>query len=475
MDSVADIARLTTARHGLLPEDAPVLALVSGGGDSVALLHLLASGELGAHPLRVLHVNHLLRGGQADEDEAFVVRLCELLGIECAVARFDVGAWAAEEGLNLEDAGRRVRYRFADEELDAWCGELGVRPGVGRIAVAHTRDDRVETFFMRAIAGAGPAALASIAHRRDRVVRPLLDCDRAAVRAWLESAGHVWREDASNHDTDRARAFVRAHVIPEAERLNTSVRESLARTIDLLADENALLTGMASSFARDFVEVEPGQQAVFDKPLMSTLDKSMARRTIREALIRAFPETSRLEASHIEALVEALQVDSFARDLPSGISARIDCDTLVVSRPPAEPLRMAPGLLNVPGNADLGAAGSMTAEEVSPHDTSGDDLSVVIDATRIDAALTVDAVRAGDRMRPLGMEGTKKLSDLLIDAKVRRERRGLVPVVRDGERIVWLAGVRMSEEYRVGADTARAVRLTWSRDVADGRPTETEQ
>lgn len=475
MDSLADIAKRTSLVRGLLPDDAPVLVLVSGGGDSVALLHLLASGELGTHPLRVLHVNHLLRGSQADEDEAFVARLCELLGVKCVIARFDVGAWAAEEGLNLEDAGRRVRYRFADEELDAWCAELRVRPSTGRIAVAHTRDDRIETFFMRAIAGAGPAALASIAHQRDRVVRPLLDCDRSAVRSWLEFAGHVWREDASNQDTDRARAFVRAHVVPEAERLNPSVRESLSRTIDLLSDENALLAGMASSFARDFVETVPGERAVFDLPLMSTLDKAMARRTVREALIRTFPETARLEATHVEALVDALHAESFSRDLPSGISARIDCDTLVVSRPPAEPQRMAPGLLTVPGNADLGAAGSMSADEVPPHDTSGDDLSVVIDASRIATALTVDAVRAGDRMRPLGMEGTKKLSDLLIDAKVPKDRRGLVPVVRDGERIVWLAGVRMSEEYRVGADTVRAVRLSWSRDVADARPTRTEQ
>jgi len=122
---------------------------------------------------------------------------------------------------------------------------------------------------------------------------------------------------------------------------------------------------------------------------------------------------------------------------------------------------VAPSLLMIPGTADLGDAGSIRAEEVPSDDVAGTSESVVIDASEVGDPLVVDGIRPGDRMRPLGMEGTRKLSDLLVDSKIQRHERGAVPVVRDRERIVWLAGVRMSEDYRVGPQTTRAIRLTW--------------
>ena len=465
--SLAQTAAQTVSRHALLPDGAPVLLMVSGGADSVALLHLAAGGAFGERPVRVLHVNHLLRGADSDADEAFVRDLCSDLGVDCRVVRFDVVAFASEEGgLNLEDAGRRVRYRFADEELDAWCEALRVRPEDGRIAVAHTLDDRIETFFMRAVAGSGTGALSSIAHARGRVVRPLLDCERASLRDHLLERGARWREDATNADTEHARALVRAEILPAAERLNPGFRDSMARTMDLLGDDDALLARMASGFADDFTDSSHGEVR-FNRNWMTTLERTMARRTVREALARAFPEASRIEATHVEALVDGLAVEGFSRDLPFGLRAFTEYATLVVSHADAEIPRIPPCVLPVPGRADLGAAGEVLAEASDPSDTSGTADSVVIDIGRVRAELTVDSVREGDRMRPLGMDGSRKLSDLVGEAKVPRRRRGLVPVVRDGERIVWLAGVRMSDEYRVTEGTSRAVRLTHRPDEAD--------
>jgi tRNA(Ile)-lysidine synthase len=195
---------------------------------------------------------------------------------------------------------------------------------------------------------------------------------------------------------------------------------------------------------------------------MGTLDSTMARRTVRSAILEAFPEASRLESAHVEALVGGLAEDGFARDLPGGLRAETEYAKLVVSRV-GEPARVvAPSLLPIPGTADLGSAGLIRAELVDPADITGEADSVTVDAGDLDR-LVVDAPRPGDRMRPLGMDGSRKLSDLLVDAKVVRRDRSATPVVRDGERIVWLAGVRMSEEFRIGAGTARAVRLTWER------------
>jgi tRNA(Ile)-lysidine synthase len=463
MTSIADIAASTVTRHELLPEDAVVLVMVSGGGDSMALLELLSAGAFGAFPLRVLHVNHLLRDSDALEDERFVLRRCEVLGIECRVVRFDVGAFARESGLNVEDAGRRIRYRFAEEELDAWCRSLGLRESAGRIAVAHTLDDRVETFFMRVVSGGGMGALASIAPKRGRIVRPLIECERAGVRAFLQGAGVEWREDATNEDTSRMRARIRAQILPVVEDLNPSVRRTLARTMDLLAEEDALLDRMAHGFVRDFARVDENEVR-FERELMRTLEPVMARRTVRAALRRAFPDAARLEGSHIDAVTEAMARDSFARDLPFGLRVFSEYGTLVVARGGADASpRMAPCLLPMPGRAHLGRAGSVIATEEAAGIVRGSADSIVVDADIVEFGLTVGPVHEGDRMRPLGMTGSRKLSDLLVDAKVPRRMRGLVPVVRDGERIVWLAGVRMSDEYRVTEGTRRMTRLTWER------------
>ncbi|MEI7814965.1 MAG: tRNA lysidine(34) synthetase TilS, partial [Coriobacteriia bacterium] len=316
------------------------------------------------------------------------------------------------------------------------------------------------------ITGSGAGGLSSIPYLRGRIVRPLLDCDRADVRAYLRDNGHPWREDASNADTSRLRALVRERIVPVAEQVNPSFRETLARSIDLLAGDDALLSRLAQDFSHDFASVDVEGRVEFDRAFMTTLDPAMARRTVRRALVDAFPEASRLEADHVEALVKGLSEEAFARDLPFGLRAATEYGKLVVSRAGTEPPVLAPCLLPLPGNADLGPAGRIVAELVEPADIAGDADSVTIDAG--DArSLVVDAVHPGDRMRPLGMSGSRKLSDLLTDAKVPRRMRATIPVIRDGERIVWLAGVRMSDEYRVRPDTRRAVRLTLQRGYGD--------
>jgi len=440
--------------------DGPVLAMVSGGADSTALLRLLASGALGAGALSVLHVNHLLRGRDADDDAACVASLCASLGVPCRVVRYDVGAHARSQGLNLEDAARRIRYRFADEELDAVCLAAGADPASGRVAVAHTRDDRIETTLMRFAAGTGAAGLAGIPYTRGRIVRPLLDAARADIVAYLGGLGQGWREDATNADTTRLRARVRAELVPLLREINPRFDDAIARMWDVLGADDALLDDMARGFVADFTQVRRGEVRI-DRSRMATLSRAMVRRTLRLAIVAAFPEASRIELEHIEAIAEGLGQDRFARDLSYGLRAHAEYGTLVISRNPGEAAPVAPSLLEIPGTLALGLSGTLHARPADPVPDS-DPMTAVLDADRLTGPLTVDSMRPGDRMRPLGMRGTRKLQDVLTDAKVPRRARAGVPVVRDGDSIVWVAGVRMSDEYALSPTTARAVRLTWT-------------
>jgi tRNA(Ile)-lysidine synthase len=467
MKTLIDRAGETAAAHAMFEAGSPVVAMVSGGADSVSLLRALASGGLGDVALSVLHVDHMLRGASSDGDAAFVASLCERLGVPYRVASVDVAAYATRLGLNVEDAGRRVRYDEAEAELDSRCDEAGVGRARGRIATAHTFDDRAETVLMRLAQGTGAAGLLSLPYRRGRIVRPLLDCSRADVLTYLGSLGQDWREDATNRDTTHLRARVRAELVPLLRSINPRFDDALARTLTVLGDEDDLLDDMSEGFAAQFAEVRAGEVRI-DRSRMATISRPMMRRTLRRLLFDTFPEASRLEFEHVEAVCDGVARDGFARDLPDGLRAFNEYGTLVISRGAEGREALAPCLLEVPGTVDLGDAGVITAEPGGPKHPGRDPLAALIDADAVQGPLEVTSTRPGDRMRPFGMKGSRKLQDVLTDAKVPARERSHIPVVRDGERIVWVAGVRSSDEYRVGSDTERTVLLTWEPRSTEG-------
>ncbi len=243
--------------------------------------------------------------------------------------------------------------------------------------------------------------------------------------------------------------------------MNPAFRSNVARSLALLSEEDALLSEMAQAFVRDFAELHP-HEVRFDRHMMGTLSRPMARRVVHTAIRAAFPEASRLEFAHIETIVDGLADDAFARDLPERLRAFSEYSRMVIARGSAASPSVLPILLEVPGSADAGASGRIRATECAPHELGDDPACAFVDADKLSGdPLVIDSPREGDRMRPLGMTGTKKLSDLLTDAKVPRRRRAMLPVVRDGDKVVWVAGVRLSEEFKVSATTKRVVRLDW--------------
>lgn len=257
--TVLDAMRRTMADRHLAGPETAALLMVSGGSDSTALAYLAAelreAGDLGA--LAMLHVNHQLRGRDADEDARFVAQLAALLGIPLFSCEIDVAGEAKRTGGNVEAVARQERYLAANEALRSLCLHEAFPLAEGRIVTAHTADDRIESFYMRSIVGTGPGGFRSMRYANGPVVRPLLDATRAGLRAHLEARaadglpvvrdgqGALWREDATNAHTDRFRAYVRHEVVPAAKEWNPSLPEVLTRTMNLIADEDDMVEAMA--------------------------------------------------------------------------------------------------------------------------------------------------------------------------------------------------------------------------------------
>ena len=326
-DSLLARVRATIAQRRLADPDAPVLLMVSGGSDSTALAYLAAEladcGDLG--PLAILHVNHLLRGRDADGDARFVAQLAQLLGIPLHSCEIDVGAIAEREGGNVEAVGRRERYAAAGEALAELCRRAGAPIAQGRIFTAHTADDRVENFYMRSIVGTGPGGFRSMLYRNGAVARPLLDLGRDELRAWLQQradagepaardeAGALWREDATNAHTDRFRAYVRQEIVPAAKERNPRLLQTLGRSMNLIGDEDDMLQGMADELlerhASWIAEAEgrapdPAEGCVL-APQLGDEPLPLQRRAVLQALRAILGVGVRVEAAAVEAVLAA--------------------------------------------------------------------------------------------------------------------------------------------------------------------------
>ncbi|MCH3967374.1 MAG: tRNA lysidine(34) synthetase TilS [Atopobiaceae bacterium] len=483
---------------------APVVLMVSGGADSTALLVLAATsrldiedgrglGHIARERLHVLHVNHKLRGLDAEEDEEFVRELSASYGIPCTVVAADVAGIARGQAAaggasagNVENAGRELRYASAARLANELSGQMGTPRSAARILTAHTADDRAETFFMNAIKGTGPAGLSSIPRRRNRIVRPLLDRTHDELCELLRMAGVVWREDATNADTHYLRSFVRHQIMPPAKARNPRLVDAMASTCDILSDEDAYLTQVASRALRDLERRREEGLEVLDAARLAATDVAIARRVVRDAIRLACP-ACRLEARHVAAVLEAVAAGEGSCTVPMGVDVSVEYGLLFV-RTRASADEPVSGWLDVPGLAgavslspssevtapgaraalDLGGGLTMTARLVAAEPgvdpTVGaravarewDGEAVLLDAAACGVApeggrVWVDGPQPGDVCCPLGMHGqSKKLSDLLIDEKVPAPDRPQVRVVRTAPTgaVVWIAGIRPDERAR---------------------------
>jgi tRNA(Ile)-lysidine synthase len=474
-----DNVRRFGAQHQLWAPEVRVVAAVSGGSDSVAMLlilHELASrGEVVLAGLA--HLNHQIRGPEADGDAAFCRDLAARLGIPALMSTADVPALAAAEKASLEVAGRHQRQRFFSEIVQS--GKAN------RIAIAHTRDDQAETVLLRLTRGAGALGLSGMVPRRGPLVRPVLDATRIELQEFLGARGEAWREDATNLDLSNPRNFVRHQVLPQLRRINPRADAALARAADLLRIDADLLETLAnaafvqnveSASAREFPELRrdkvdaESMVVVIRAEGLAKLPAALATRVARYALETANPSRS-YGLEEAQALC-AFAAGGTADDLPGLDMERLGAKVVLSKREPGEvptvvsfELRLSvPGTVEPPHKAwAITAEGPMAVPaEIAELDRGG--RSVVVDASELGDHLIVRARRSGDRLQPLGAPGRKKVQDVLVDRKVPRDDRDRVAIVTTQKgQIVWVAGEALAEPFRVTPLTKSVVVLTLRR------------
>ena len=403
MSAALDAAR----RSGLVAPGEPLLVMLSGGPDSTCLLDVAV--KLGARA-SALHVNYGLRA-EADGDEAWCRELCDRLGVALVVERVTLG-----EG-NLQARARDARYALAERHAD------------GDYAAAHTRSDQAETVLYRLASSPGRRALLGMAPRRGRLVRPLLGVTRADTRDHCRGAGLRWREDASNADSRFARSRIRHELLPALEEIAPGAEATIAATAEQLRDEAAVLDAAVDAALTD------------DLTAIAALPPALGREVLR-----------RLAGAPVRAetvLALAGRGGTVSADLGGGLRAVVEYGRVRFTGARGEEPEAIE--LPIPGRARFGEWELTAGAAGEPFD-----------AAALGDRVLVRSWRAGDRMRPAGLGGTKTLQDLFTDRKVPRERRTLTPVVEAGGEIAWVPGLAVGERFRAqegGRSVCLAARL----------------
>ena len=445
--------RRTIERYSLVARGDRVVVAVSGGSDSMALLYVLAAlrEDLGFE-LVVAHLDHGLRASSAD-DARFVADAAGGLGIAVVCERQDVATVAAARRRGIEEAARDARreffHRVADEQ------------GAARIALGHTADDQAETVLFRLARGTGWNGLCGMEPAGGRIIRPLLTVRRDDARGFLVERGLAWREDATNADLRFARNRLRESVLPELEAVNPEAVKAIARAAELARDAREVEHFAIAQVWPDVCLDESREAVAISRPALAALPRAVQSIVLREAMRRARGDLNGIARSHVAAAQRLTARERGELHLPR-LRIAVTPSSVQFAAKGAEtargewsvPLalgRTRLGELDVVVDLALGLRGEV--------DVARGPWAEVADADCVRFPLVARGRRAGDVFAPLGMERDVRLKSFLINARVPRERRDRLVLVCDQEKIVWVAGVRLSHRARLRDATRRVLVL----------------
>lgn len=487
MDFLTNLHRFIT-RHDLLPRGSLVIVGVSGGADSLCLLHALHTlAPENKWRLHVAHLNHQLRGAAAQADADFVRDIARQWNLPCTIESRDVAAFARYHKLSLEEAARQVRYGFLLELAQAHHSDV--------IAVAHNADDQTESVLMHFLRGSGLAGLrgmqpkmlleeyriqqsqSEIQNLKSKIhlVRPLLETLRSVIDAYCAQHDLHPRIDATNADTTYFRNRLRHELLPTLEIYNPNIRSILRRTADVIAAEYEILQAH-TNYAWDMtVVVESATAVTFNLLLWREQPIGVQRALLRRAIHQLRPPLRDIDFGHVEAALKILQRAHTGDQvtLPQNLLIEVSYDTFTIS--PREELaqpdwpQLPEGLtslaIDVPGVTPLPESiwrleAEILAVEVEP----AGGLIALLDADALPGLLIMRPRTSHDRFHPQGMPSPVGLKDWMINAKVPRAIRDRLPLITSADQIVWVPGFRVGQPFLVTEKTQHIIKLVFKKN-----------
>ena len=456
--------------YGLLSGGEKVLVAVSGGPDSVCMLHALNNlRETLDIQLHIAHLDHGLRGDESAADAGYVGSLAASLGIPATIEKKDVDQWREKRRTSLEEAAREVRYRF----LERVARQVGAR----RVAVGHTRDDQVETTLMHLLRGSGIQGLrglkaaAPIPYGDGEdgvwVIRPLLEVTRQETGAYCTAYSLNPCIDTSNEQVRFLRNRIRLELIPLLRQYNADIDSALVRLADLAGEDADFMDEQAAAVCGAAVTSE-GYLTCVDSGKLRSLPLALQRRVFRIVLEQSYGSLRDIEAAHVDSLVRLLFSNTGRSvNLPGGTVVANERNRMVIAAAGSAacpwPALDRDYSLNVPGETRL-PGWRVTATVMGENFFKDDDIfSASFDLAVVGKRLTVRGRRAGDRFHPLGMAHSRKLQDFMVDSAIPRSWRGSVPIVWSPAQVVWVVGWRIDDRVKVTTATQGVLRLDFHR------------
>ncbi len=479
-DSLIKKVEKTIFKFDMLKKNDAVLVGVSGGADSVALVHILNEiSPLFSLKLGIAHLNHSLRGNESDNDARFVASFSDKLHLPCFIEKKDVIKYKTEKSLSVEEAGRHLRYAFFED--------IAQREGFNKIALGHTGDDNAELVLMYLLRGSGPLGLSGIPPVRPLlkdallIVRPLIKASRKEILEYISAKNLSHVQDESNMDMKYLRNRIRHDLIPELRMsYNPKIVETVNRLASIMRSEDEWMEKELDSVLNKNTLFKEKNRIILSASGIKALHPAAKRRIIRSAIKKVKGDSRRLSYSHIELAEEQLASgsDSWSLDLPDRVRITRTGKELVVSKE-KEGLRNLSSrhslddralfeyVVNEPGlivaakegfNISFSETSCMNLKDIY---NAGPGIAF-FDMEKISFPLIVRNYLPGDRFTPLGMRGSKKIAGYLINNKVPRENRIKYPVVISGGRIIWLAGFVIDDSVKVTSGTGKTLKAELS-------------
>lgn len=473
-DLLATVEQTLVSQRMLDPGDR-VLVAVSGGSDSMALLHLLIrlAPKL-TFQIGVAHLNHCLRGASADREAEMVRHASAALRYPCHIGRANVLKVKQKLGLSLEEAARRVRYAFLKKTM--------IREGFNKLALGHQSNDNAEQVLIALLRGTGPRGLSGIAPVREGyIIRPLIDARRSQIQAFVKKENITCVSDESNDDHRFLRNRIRHDLLPHlASAYNPRIHANLIQLADVMRTEEAWIGPLVTAQYEAAVLAHEKGTITLSAEALNQAHPALARRLVRKAIADLTGTLRRITFFHVQSVLHLLTNTSAEKELhlPGGVRTRRTDNRLTLmmtrgrNRRPGKPADERKPVTRTTLSAPFPAVVEIASMGIEmrfcicqpkqiPHWVNVDRNQAYFDMARIAPPLTLRPAIPGDRFTPLGAPGSQKLKKYFVDHRISRRDRDMATVLTDSQRIIWLVGQRIDDFVRVTTETSQVLRVEY--------------